>query len=350
VLVAIALVEDNLTEEIDTNLAEAAPEYFVIDIQPDQLAGFADIVKGTPGASFDQVPMLRGRITKLNGVPVEEAKVAPDAQWALRSDRGLTYSATLPRGSKLDTGKWWPPDYHGAPLISFDADLARGMGLKIGDTMTVNLLGREITATIASLRRIDWTRLGINFAIVFAPGTLEAAPQTHLAALYGPPQAAETVIRQLGDKFPNLSAIPVRETLALVSRIVATIAAAMRLVALVTVAAGILVLGGAIAAGHRRRVYEAVVLKVLGATRGTVTAAFLVEHALVGAAAALAAGVIGTAAAYAIVTGPMRSEWVFLARPLALVMPIGVAVSLGIGYAGTWRALGAKPAPLLRNE
>ncbi len=350
VLVAIALVEGNLTEEIDTNLAEAAPEYFVIDIQPDQLAGFADIVKGVPGASFDQVPMLRGRITKLNGVPVEEAKVAPDAQWALRSDRGLTYSATLPRGSKLDTGKWWPPDYHGAPLISFDADLARGMGLKIGDTMTVNLLGREITATIANLRRIDWTRLGINFAIVFAPGTLEAAPQTHLAALYGPPEAAETVIRRVDDKFPNLSAIPVRETLALVSRIIATIATAMRLVALVTVAAGILVLGGAIAAGHRRRVYEAVVLKVLGATRGTVTAAYLIEHALVGAAAALAAGVIGTAAAYAIVTGPMRSDWVFLARPLALVLPIGIAVSLAIGYAGTWRALGAKPAPLLRNE
>jgi putative ABC transport system permease protein len=350
VLVAIALVEGNLTREIDTNLAEAAPEDFVIDIQPDQLADFSDIVKSVPGASFDQVPMLRGRITKLDGVPVENAKVTPDAQWALRSDRGLTYSATLPRGSELDAGTWWPADYHGPPLISFDADLARGMGLKLGDTLTVNLLGREITATIANLRRIDWTRLGINFVIVFAPGTLEAAPQTHLAAIYGPPAAAETVIREAGDKFPNLSAIPVRETLALVSRIIATIATAMRLTALVTVAAGILVLGGAIAAGHRRRVYEAVVLKVLGATRRTVTAAYLIEHGLVGAAAALAAGVIGTAAAYAIVTGPMRSDWVFLARPLVLVLPIGIAVSLAIGYAGTWRALGAKPAPLLRNE
>ncbi|HEX3882572.1 MAG TPA: FtsX-like permease family protein [Stellaceae bacterium] len=350
VLVAIALVEGNLAREIDTNLAEHAPEYFVIDIQPGQLAGLGATVGGVPGASFDQVPMLRARITKLNGVPVEQAKIAAQAQWALRSDRGLTYSATLPKGSSLDSGKWWPPDYHGPPLISFDAELARGMGLKVGDTLTVNLLGREITATIANLRRIDWTRLGINFAIVFAPGTLEAAPQTHLAALYGTPAAAETAVRKLADQFPNLSAIPVRETLAAVAHIIATIADAMRLVALVTVLAGILVLGGAIAAGHRRRVYEAVVLKVLGATRGTVTAAFLIEHVLVGAAAALAAGIIGTVAAFVVVTGPMRSEWVFLIRPLVLVLPLGVVVSVAIGYAGTWRALGAKPAAFLRNE
>src|SRR6185312_14351220 len=337
VLVAIALVEANLAREIDTNLAERAPEYFVIDIQPGQLAGFAAAVGSVPGARFDQVPMLRGRIVKLNGIPVEQAHVEPRAQWALRSDRGLTYSPTLPEGSRLEAGKWWPPDYQGPPRVSFDAELAHGMGLKIGDTLTVNLLGREITATIASLRQIDWTRLGINFALVFAPGTLEGAPQTHLAALYGTPEAAEKVVRELAQRFPNLTAIPVRETLATIARIVTVIADAMRLVALVTVLSGILVLGGAIAAGHRRRVYEAGVLKVLGATRRTVTAAFLVEHALIGAAAAFAAAAIGTAAAYLVVTGPMRSDWVFLGRPLALVLPFGVAVALAIGYAGTWR-------------
>jgi putative ABC transport system permease protein len=350
VLVAIVAVEGNLTAEIDAMLSERSPAYFVIDIQPDQLAGFSEIVGGVPGASFDQVPMMRGRITRLNGVSLEQARVGAAAQWAVRSDRGLTYSADLPKGSRLVAGRWWPPDYRGPPLVSFDAELAQGMGLKIGDTLTVNLLGREITARIANLRQIDWTRLGINFAIVFAPGTLEAAPQTHLAAIYAPPDAAETVINRLDRRFPNLTAIPVREALAAVARIVRTIAAALRLTALVTVAAGMLVLGGAIAAGHRRRVYDAVVLKVLGARRRTIAAAFLFEHGLVGAAAALTAGAIGTAAAYLVVTGPMRSDWVFLYLPLAEVLPLGVALGLALGFAGTWRALGVKPAPYLRNE
>jgi putative ABC transport system permease protein len=350
VMSALALVEGNLAVEIEDRLAEHAPADFFIDIQPDQLAGFEEIVRTVPGASFDQVPMLRGRITRLNGTPVDEARVAPEAQWALRSDRGLTYAATLPEGSRLVAGAWWPAGYHGPPLVSFDADLARGMGLALGDTLTVNLLGRDITARIASLRQIDWARLGISFAIVFAPGTLEAAPQTHLAAVYVAPAAEEVLVRRVTERFPNVSAIPVREALAAVARVVATIGTAIRLVALVTLAAGILVLGGAVAAGHRRRVYDAVVLKVLGATRGALALAFLIEHGLVGLFTALVAAGLGTLAAYALVTGPLKSEWVFLPAPLMVIAGGAVLLTLALGFAGTWRALGAKPAAYLRNE
>src|SRR5262249_44248585 len=159
--------------------------------------------------------------------------------------------AAPPHGSRLVAGEWWPEDYRGPPLVSFDAALAEGMGLKLGDTLTVNLLGREITARIANLRRIDWSRLGINFAIVFAPGTLEAAPQTHLAAVYLAPDQEERLVGRVGERFPNVSAIPVREGLATVARVVATVGDAIRLVALLTLAAGALVLGGAVAAGHR---------------------------------------------------------------------------------------------------
>ena len=160
VLVAIALVEANLSHEVEARMPADAPAYFFIDIQPDQLAGFAALVHATPGARFDQVPMMRGRITRLNGVPVEDASVAPEAQWALRSDRGLTYAADLPRGSRLAAGTWWPSGYEGPPLVSFDEALARGMGLKVGYTISVNLLGREITGTIANLRSIDWAQDG----------------------------------------------------------------------------------------------------------------------------------------------------------------------------------------------
>ncbi len=350
VLAALALVEGNLAREIDERLPADAPAFFFIDIQPAQLAGFEAIVRDIPGARSEEVPMMRGRITRLNGIPVERAAVAPEARWALRSDRGLTYSATLPKGSRLAAGTWWPADYHGPPLISFDAALARGMGLNIGDSLTVNLLGREITARIASLRSIAWARLGINFALVFAPGTLEAAPQTDLAAVYLPQPEEEALVQRVTGQFPNVSAIHVREALAAVSRVIGLIGEAVRLTALVTLAAGALVLGGAIAAGHRRRVYDAVVLKVLGATRGAILSGFLVEHGLLGALAGLAAAGVGTVAAYFLVTRLMGADWLFLPAPLLWTIALAVLLTLTMGFAGTWRALGAKAAPFLRNE
>jgi putative ABC transport system permease protein len=350
VLAAVALVEGNLGREIDERLPAEAPAFFFIDIQPAQLAGFEAIVRDIPGARSEEVPMMRGRITRLNGIPVERAAVAPEARWALRSDRGLTYSATLPKGSRLAAGTWWPADYHGPPLISFDAALARGMGLNIGDSLTVNLLGREITARIASLRSIAWARLGINFALVFAPGTLEAAPQTDLAAVYLPQPEEEALVQRVTGQFPNVTAIHVREALAAVSRVIGLIGEAVRLTALVTLAAGALVLGGAIAAGHRRRVYDAVVLKVLGATRGAILSGFLVEHGLLGALAGLVAAGVGTVAAYFLVTRLMGADWLFPPAPLLWTIALAVLLTLTMGFAGTWRALGAKAAPFLRNE
>jgi putative ABC transport system permease protein len=350
VLVIIALVQGNLAREVETHLPAEAPAFFFIDIQPDQLAGFEALVRTAPGARFDQVPMLRGRITRLNGVPVEAATIMPEAQWALRSDRGLTYAATLPTGSRLAAGSWWPPDYHGPPLVSFDANLARGMGLEVGNTLSVNLLGHEITATIANLRSIDWERLGINFTLVFAPGTLEGAPQTHLAAVYLSQAEEEKLVRAVTERFPNVSAVHVREALAALDRLIGTIGDAVRLTALVALAAGALVLGGAIAAGHHRRVYDAVVLKVLGATRAVLTRAFLIEHGLLGALSALIACALGTLAAYFLVTRLMKIDWVFLPAPLLWTVGFATLLTLALGFAGTWRALGAKAAPYLRNE
>jgi putative ABC transport system permease protein len=350
VLVAVALVQASLSDEIEGSLAEGAPAYFFLDIQPAQLAGFEGMVRAIPDARVEEVPMLRGRITKLNSVPVENAAVAPDARWALNSDRGLTYSAALPKGSEVAAGNWWPADYHGLPLISFDTGLAHGMGLKVGDTLTVNVLGREVTATIANLRSIDWTRLGINFAIVFAPGTLEAAPHTVLAAAWLPEDREEQLVGQVVAADPNVSAIPVREALDAVEKIVVAIGAAIRLAALVTLIAGALVLGGAIAADYRRRVYDAVVLKVLGATRRTVAAAFLVEYGLMGLVGAVIAAGLGTLIAYLLVTGPLRSDWSFAPGPLVVVLAAAVALTTALGFAGTWRILGAPAARELRHE
>ena len=350
VLVAVALVQASLSDEIETSIAAGAPAYFFLDIQPGQLAGFEAMVQAIPGSRVNEVPMLRGRITRLNGVPVDDAPVAPEARWALRSDRGLTYAASLPAGSELVAGEWWPTDYRGPPLISFDAALARGMGLTVGETLTVNVLGREVSARIASLRRIDWTRLGINFAIVFAPGTLEAAPHTELAAVWLPKATEEKLVAQVVDAYPSVSAIPVREALDAVERIIAAIGTAIRLAALVTLVAGALVLGGAVAADYRRRVYEAVVLKVLGARRRTIAAAFLVEYGLMGLVSATFAALIGTAIAYVLVTVPLGAEWRFSPMPLLVLLATATGLTIVLGFAGTWRALAAPAAPQLRHE
>jgi putative ABC transport system permease protein len=351
VLVAIALVQGNLLYEVQEALPDAAPSYFFIDIQPDQVAAFDQLMRTTPGVlSFDRVPSLRGRISRINGVPVEAATVAPGAQWAVSSERGLTYTARPPHGSHLVAGAWWPEDYRGPPLISFDAELARGMGVGVGDTLTVNLLGREIEARIANLRAIDWTSLGINFAIVFAPGTLEGAPQTHIATARTAPGAEDGVERIVTDRFANVSSIRVKEALGAIARILEEIAAAVRVTAAITLLSGILVLAGAVAAGHRRRVYDAVVLKVLGATRGDVMRGFLIEYGLLGLITAAIAGAIGTVAAYILLTRVMRSDWIFLPGAVLGTAAIATAVTLVIGFAGTWKALGAKAAPLLRNE
>jgi len=351
VLVTIALVEGNLLREVRDALPAAAPSYFFIDIQPDQVVAFDALMTTTPGVTgFERVPSLRGRITRINGVPVERVAVAADAQWAVASERGLTYAAEPPRGSRIVAGKWWPPDYAGPPLVSLDAEIARGMGLGIGDTLAVNVLGREVTAEVASLRAIEWTSLGINYVIVFAPGTLEAAPQTHIATARATPAVEDALERAVTDRFPNVSAIRVKDALDAIARILGQIAIAMRVTAAITVIAGTLVLAGAVAAGHRRRVYDAVVLKVLGATRGDFGRVFVVEYGLLGLATAAIAALIGSIAAYLLLTRVMRADWVFLPGAVLAITLLATILTLVIGFAGTWKALGAKAAPLLRNE
>jgi len=309
------------------------------------------LVKGTPGVSqVARVPSLRGRIVKLNGVPIEQAVVKPEAQWAAQSERGLTYTPTPPEGARIVAGKWWPADYRGPTLVSMDAEVAKGMGLDIGDTITVDVLGREVTAEIASLREIDWTSLGINFVLVFSPGILDGAPQMHIATARVPPNEETALERAVTDRFPNVSAIPVKDALAALSQIIGAIATALRATAAITLIAGTLVLAGAVAAGHHRRVYEAVVLKVLGATRRDVTRAFLIEYGLLGLATAVLAAALGTVAAYLVLTRIMHQDWTFLPGATLSTALLATLLTLAVGYAGTWRALRAKAAPYLRNE
>ena len=350
VMVLLAQAQGNFVRTLREQIPAVAPSFFFIDIQPDQIGPFDALLRATPGVdSIEKVSALRGRIVRIAGVPVDQAPIAPEAQWAIGSDRGLTYSAEPPPGSRIVDGAWWPSDYRGPPLVSFDAQIARGMGLKVGDTIGINVLGRDVEARIANLRAIDWTSLGINFTLVFAPGTLEAAPHTYIAIARVTPESEDTVERVISDRFPNISTIRVKSALATVEGTLESIASAARGTAVIALLAGGLVLAGALAASHRRRLYDAVVLKVLGATRREIMAAFLIEFGLLGLAASVAAVIAGSLCAYGLLALYMKVEFDVLVGPALGTVAGAVLAVLVLGLAGTWRALGQKAAPILRH-
>ena len=351
VLVAISLIEGNFTQQVRERLPKNAPSYFFVDIQPDQVKAFEAAVRKVAGpGAMERQPMVRGRIVRLNGKPVDLKKIHPDAHWAVRSERGLTYSAKAPKGTRVLKGKWWPAAYRGPPLVSFDARLAAGMGLVVGSTMTINILGREITAKVANLREIRWQAMRVNFTIIFAPGTLEAAPHMHISSVQVPREKEVALLRAVTDKLPNVSAIRIRDALESAGEVLDKIGFAVRATAGVTILAGLFVLAGAVAAGHRRRVYDAIVLKVLGATRGRVLRAFLLEYGLLGIAVASISALLGTIVAWLVMTLAMRVPWTFMPVTVVVTALVCATVAVAFGFVGTWRAMGQKPAPLLRNE
>ncbi|MCB9959938.1 MAG: FtsX-like permease family protein [Rhodospirillaceae bacterium] len=351
VLVAIALIESNMSRQVRETIPADAPDLFFVDIQPDQIEPFAALVAGWPGTGpLDRVPNLRGRIEQVNGMPAADAVVDPDHAWVLNGDRGVTYSATQRPEHTITAGAWWTEDYAGPPLVSVYADVADAFGIGVGDRLTVNVLGRPIEAEIASVRDIDWQNMRFNYTLVFSPEPLVHAPHTYLANVQVDEAEETGLTRAVAEAFPNIAVVRVRDALDTVNAILEQIGAAVRTIAAVTLAAGTLVLAGAVAAGHRRRVYDAVVLKVLGATRWTVLRAFLLEYGLLGALTAAIAAVLGTVAAWAVLTFVMDIEWTFPPAPVAAVAVLATLVTLLLGFAGTWHALGQKSAPLLRNE
>ena len=350
-LAAIAQIEGNLRRELAGSLATRAPNFFFIDIQPDQAARFDTLARGLPGVTeVKRVPSLRARIVAVNGVPAEQVRSTPETAWALRGDRGLTYAASPPEGSKLVAGQWWPAEYRGKPLLSFDAGLAKGWGIGLGDVITVNVLGRPIDFTIANLRVIDWQGLGMNFTLIASPGLLEPAPHSNIATIRGDPAQDGAVLRAVTDAFPNVSGIRVRDALEAVAAILGRLGVALSAVAAVTLLAGALVLAGAIAADQRRRVRDAVILKTVGATRKQIGAAWLVEYALIGVLTGGLAALLGTAAAWGVVTRVMRAEWVWLPGTLAATVLGCTVLTMACGHIGTVLALRVRPGPLLRNE
>ena len=354
-LVATALIHRALLKEIEGNIEADAPAYYFVDVEESDIGKFGDTVKAiVPDAKLDDAPMLRGRIVALKGVPAEKVEADPDARWVLSGDRGLTYTDAVPPASTLVEGTWWPKDYSGSPLVSFDAELAKGLGLKLGDTITVNILGRNVDAKIASLRKIDWESLAINFVMVFSPNTLAGAPHRALTTLELPkgtdPALEGKVIQALSERFPLVTAVKVGDIVAAAKELLTKVMTAIKATAGVTLLIGAAVLAGAVAAGQQQRKYLAVLYKTLGATRWRIVSAELLEFGLLGLATALLSVLIATITAWALCKWAFDVTFVF--SPLAVLETVllALALVLTVGALTTWRLLSVKAAPYLRTE
>lgn len=351
VLAAVGLTDGNIQDQVRRRTPDVAPSYFFLDVPRADMERFRQTVLAVPGVSrMEEQPSLRGRILELNGRPARAEDVAERSRWALRSDRAMTFAAARPADVDLVAGEWWPADYAGPPLVCFDAELAQGFGLAVGDTLTVSVLGRPVTARIACLRRIDWLTLALNQTLIFAPGVLEDAPYSYLATAYAAPEAEKAVFAAVSGSFPGVAVVFLREVLAEVSAFIGRIGLAFRSVAGVALAAGLLVLAEALRANLEARRHEAVVFKVLGATRRDILAALALEFALQGGVAALAAAGLGTAASWAFMHYAVEASWVFLPLPLAGILGLGLAATLVLGLAGVRSALSRSAWGVLRND
>lgn len=354
-LVAVALSDASFVKELTGKLPENSPDYFVLDIPRGEMDRFQSVVSGqVPNAKLQQAPMLRGRIIELGGRKVEEIKPPAEAEWVLRGDRGITYADQVPQGSRVVKGDWWGENYSGPPLVSFEADLARMLGVGIGDQITVNVLGRNISAKIANLRDVDWDSLSINFVMIFSPNTLAGAPSNMLATIGLPDDlgVAEeaAAMRALSKAFPTVTAIRVRDAVDAFNEVFSKIMVAVRVAAGVTLLAGALVLAGALATAQRRRILDAVIFKALGATRRRILTAHALEYLLLAAVTAGFAILLGGFAAWIALTQVIDIPFVLSWPAVLQALGISIALVVVLGGLGTLQVLRTRPVLYLRSE
>ncbi|HTN96843.1 MAG TPA: FtsX-like permease family protein [Nordella sp.] len=349
--VTLALTDRTISTELTSGIPDRAPSFFFLDVRNDEKQAFLDLVKKEPGVTtVETAPMLRGRITHVKGVTADKVKSSPDTAWALRGDRGLTYASELPQGSTLIDGAWWPADYAGPPLVSFVGEVADGLGLKVGDDITVNVLGRDVTAKIASLRKVNWRSLDINFLMIFTPDTLSKAPHQNIVTVEMAGGDEGKLLNTVSRAFPTVTAIRVKDVVATVTDLLTQMLAAIRAANALTLVTGILVLAGALSAGLSGRLYDAVVLKTYGATRLELIQAFIIEYAILGLASAIFGITVGALGSWFLSFWILEMPWSFSWVTALSTALLAMVLAIGAGLAVTWRALTAKPAPILRDE
>jgi putative ABC transport system permease protein len=352
--VLLAGVQSSLDGNIRQSVPAQAPDYFVLDVPRDGVEQFRGLVsESAPDAAVQTVPTLRGSITSFGP---EDAMVRVDQMeeregtWGLRGERGLTYSDTVPQGNAVTSGEWWDEGYSGEPLVSVDEELAKAAGIAIGDMISISVLGVDFTARVANTRRIDWESLGFNNVWVFSANTFANAPH-NLAATIDLPEGtqADGLLRTLVTAFPSSSVIEVGPLLTEARTILDQVSLAILAAASVAVLAGIAVLLGAIAAARAARIYDTVILRVLGASRRQLLALQFAEFGLLAAVLALVALALGTGVAWLVIVQMFEFEWLPDWTEILAVLGGGLVLVLAFALGASLPLLRARPALTLRS-
>jgi putative ABC transport system permease protein len=356
-LVAIALLQGVLGRQIDHEQQRQAPSFFFLDVQPDQREPFARLVEHTAGIPPELTPVVRGRLVAIDGERLTRAVVdrrkarGEEGAWYFTREYVLTWTDAPPAGNVLTHGRWWTAGEAAAgPRASVEEAAARHLGVDVGSRMTFDVQGVAVEAEVTSIRRVDWQSLTTNFFVILSAGALDGAPATWVATARVPPSAEAALQNAVVAAFPNVTAVPVRDVLERVGAVLSDIAVAVRLVALFTLGTGLVVMIGALAATRSQRLYESVVLRTLGATRGVVARAFAVEYGLLGAAAGAGGGLLATVLAWVVARWVLEAPWTFDAAPVVVGVGATVALALAVGFLTTFRLLGQKPLPVLRRD
>ncbi len=355
-LVAVAVLETSLGRHIDHERRQEAPSFFFVDIQPDQRERFAEIVRAA-GGTPTLTPVVRARLAAVDGEPITRAglerrrQAGHEALWYFTRDYALTAAAELPAGNVVTRGHWWSPGDNGArPHVSVEEVAARQLGVDLGSTLTFDVQGVPLEAEVASVRKVDWQTLSTNFFVIFSPGALDGAPTTYVATTRVPAETEPRLQDTVTAALPNVTAVPLRDVLQRASAVLDRIALAIRVIALFSVAVGLVVMTGALAASRFERLRESVILRTLGATRGAVARIFAVEYACLGAAAGLGGSVLASVLAWAVLRFVLDVPWALELPALVAGMAGATALALGVGFLATFRLLGQKPLAILRRE
>jgi len=354
-LAAVVLIQSSLLRQIAIIAPQTAPALVFTEIPGDRAAAFdAEVARGfgrMPGRdAYLRAPMVSGRILAVRGEPIEIEKIPPSARWAYDNDITVSAIGPEPPNAGILQGRWWKADYAGPPLLAMGRDPAEGKAVKIGDIVTLSVLGREIEAKVAVIRHVDFGSFGASFPLVLTPNALEGATPRNVAIAKATRAEEQRVVRVLGAQFPEVNIISVREQLEAATDLFDRVALAVRGAAAVALLAALLVLAGAIAARAQERTREAATLKVLGASRIQVLAAYVIEYGLVGLIAGAAGVGLGYAAAWPVVVVVFEAKWSVDWAGVATLLGGASGLAAVGGLLASFQALSKRPAPALRAE
>jgi putative ABC transport system permease protein len=360
-IVTVGMIEHSLVHRVQDSRPTDAPTFFFIDIQADQADAFAALLHKETGAHAELTPLIRSRLRAINGERVavegpaeeqaDEQKENRRRNWYLSREYVLTFTERLPKDNVVVKGQWWEPGRKAAgPLISIEEEAARHLDLDIGSSVELEIQGVSLEAQVSSIRKVEWGNFSTNFYMIVSPGALDGAPFTYVATVRVPPSQEVALQRAVVMAFPNVTALNIGDVMDSFTRVLDRLSLAIRAVALFCVLAGGLVMATALTATRYRRLYESVVLKALGATRGVIVRAFAFEYLLLGAVAGGIGVLMAVGLSWAVLRFVLDSPWSVRPGLLLTGLCMTMILTVVVGFLSTFRILGQRPLAVLRHE